>query len=398
MKIAIISAGVLRKKSFERNLSLARGLVRCGCEVTLLTCSDDFRYKEECLFGVRVVAFPEILSYRLRKGGLGLIDAFSRVVFMTSKNYDIVHADVGFRPAAGLPGHLYTKIKRVPYVCDWWDWIGNGGALDNRSRIYRSTLGASDNFFEVWDKKHADGIITISQCLYDRARSLGIEEEKLVIIHGGADVEGIDYVPKSIAREQLGLDKKSLIIGFSGMGPFEYADLLPFFKALPAIRAEFRNFSWFSTGDALPMTVRQEFNIGNEYRDLGWIGIDDYKKYLRAADILLLPLRDDLGNRARWPNKLGDYLAAGRPIISTPVGEVAAFAKRFPDSLAAVQWNSETIAKRIIELGHDQERMENIGRLNFKIASQHYSWDEKAKEFYNFYRRIVRRHRHECNH
>jgi len=39
--------------------------------------------------------------------------------------------------------------------------------------------------------------------------------------------------------------------------------------------------------------------------------------YLGASDLLLLPLLDTIANNNIWPSKLNDYLAAGRPIVST---------------------------------------------------------------------------------
>ena len=45
----------------------------------------------------------------------------------------------------------------------------------------------------------------------------------------------------------------------------------------------------------------------------------------RAAAALLIPLHDDLRSRARFPSKLGEYLAAGRPVVTSRVGEIERF-------------------------------------------------------------------------
>lgn len=44
---------------------------------------------------------------------------------------------------------------------------------------------------------------------------------------------------------------------------------------------------------------------------------------LRHAQVLLFPIRDTQGNRARCPSKTFAYMQARRPIIANPVGEVA---------------------------------------------------------------------------
>ncbi len=387
----IISVGVLNRKVFPRNFCLARGLVRLGNEVTLLTCNNRMRYHHECRDGVNIVAFPDFFGYRLTKGGLGIIDTITRIFYLLKRDFDIVHVDVGFRPSGGIPGHLYAKIKNVPYICDWWDWIGYGGALDDRSALYKMTLGALDNYFEVAEKKSADGIVTISRCLQERALNNGIPKEKTTVIHGGADIDpdNTSYISKKEIRNKLGLDQNSIILGFAGMGPHEYIDLLPFFEALPALKQNIKNLMWFSTGGHLPEEIRNRYGIGDEYHELGWTSVETYKDYLMAADILLLPMKDNMGSRARWPNKMGDYLAAGRPIISTDVGEISHFAAQFPDSVRMVQWDSNSVANEIMALISDPALMEKIGRNNLDIARNHYSWDAKAKEFDSFYRKIL---------
>lgn len=388
MNILFISVGVYEKKGFSRILNLAEGLVKLGCHVTMFTCNDSFRLRREERNGVEIVAFPEFISYRLRKGGLGIVDTISRILFLWGKKYDVVHVDEGFRPAGGGPGHLYAKLSNIPYICDWYDWVGSGGLLDGRSFLYKMTLGAWDNYFEVVDKLHSDGIVTISKCLQDRAISIGIPKERTAIIHGGADVCGSVAVSKHDAREELGLPQDSVILGYAGMDLFEYKDLEPFLLAVPQLKKKISNILWFSTGDALPDGVSEQYCIGEEYLDLGWVPIEQYKKYLAAADILLLPLRDDLLSRSRWPNKVGDYLAAARPILTTNVGEIASYAERFPNSVHIVEWTSSSVEQGVFELLSNTERMELMGNNNFNIAKKFYSWDEKAKELYSFYKNI----------
>src|SRR5207249_2172066 len=56
-------------------------------------------------------------------------------------------------------------------------------------------------------------------------------------------------------------------------------------------------------------------------RHVGRLPFEKIGAFLCAADILLLPLRDIALDRARYPHKLSDYAAAGRPIVACDVGE-----------------------------------------------------------------------------
>ena len=53
----------------------------------------------------------------------------------------------------------------------------------------------------------------------------------------------------------------------------------------------------------------------------GRVSDEDLPRYLAACDVLALPLEDNLTNRGRWPHKLGDMIAAQRPVIVSRGGE-----------------------------------------------------------------------------
>ena len=55
---------------------------------------------------------------------------------------------------------------------------------------------------------------------------------------------------------------------------------------------------------------------------MGFLPKEEYGRVLGACDLCLLPLSDHLANRARFPGKFGDYMAAGRPVVSNDVGDV----------------------------------------------------------------------------
>jgi len=393
LRIAFISVGVYERKLFSRSFYLARGMARLGHDVTLITCSQDYRFLREYREGVKIIATPEVISYRLRKGGLGFVDTICRCIILSLIKIDIIHVDVGFRPAGGIPGHLFSKIKHVPYVCDWWDWIGVGGLLDGRSKLYRYTLGAFDNYFELQDKMHADGVICISEYLRNRALSYGINNEQLSVVTGGCDADDVGQLDKEQVRSELGLPHNSFIIGFAGMGPHEYRDLIPFLENISWLRKEVKSFIWFSTGDKLPLDIKKYYGISTEYIETGWVSENRYKKLLAAADILLLLQEDTKANRARWPNKTGDYLAAGRPILATSVGEIGNLIREHPGGIMNVDWNKKSVRRALRDFINRKNQWDDMGNANAKLALNYLSWDIKAKQFISFYYRIINRHK-----
>ena len=45
-------------------------------------------------------------------------------------------------------------------------------------------------------------------------------------------------------------------------------------------------------------------------------------EFLSACDVLALPLSDTIANRARWPSKVNEFVAVGRPTVACDVGDV----------------------------------------------------------------------------
>ena len=64
------------------------------------------------------------------------------------------------------------------------------------------------------------------------------------------------------------------------------------------------------------------YGIADRLWQTGFIPDDQVGGYLACADVMRLPMEDRAANRGRLPNKLLDYLAAGRPVVASPVGDI----------------------------------------------------------------------------
>lgn len=385
LKVVFISIGVLDGNGFQRSYQLAKGLVRLGHEVTLLVSSKNWRGGREIRHGVELVTFFDPTPYQLKKGGASLIELVQRIVWLSNKQFDLVFVDCGFRPTTGIPGFYYSKLKGVPYICEWWDWIGRGGIFEKKSRFCQWTLCLLDDFFESYEKKHADGVVALSTCLKNRALALGLTEEQLCVIYGGADIDQKQEIDKLTARKLLGIAPDAFVVGFAGMDGQEVDDLKPFMQAVPELIEKINGFMWFSTGGKLRDDLRSLYGVGSEYKELGWVDYQTYQNYLAAADVLLLIQEDTLINRARWPNKLGDYLAAHSVVVATEVGEVGVFAGKFERiGIEFVKWDKESVISGISKIYANPVNSIESGRMNAEIAQTACSWDTKAAELSAF--------------
>ena len=66
----------------------------------------------------------------------------------------------------------------------------------------------------------------------------------------------------------------------------------------------------------------EALQLQDRVKIFSWIPYEELIQKYKDARALLIPLRDTVQDRARFPHKIGEYMASGNPIITTNVGEV----------------------------------------------------------------------------
>src|SRR5690606_37377485 len=132
----------------------------------------------------------------------------------------------------------------------------------------------------------------------------------------GADPRSIRDTEPSKARERLGLDAGTRYVGYLGNIYPRDADLL--FAALRRLRAP--GVRLIMVGDP---GCRIDPSVADRVTVTGRLPFDEMLDHLSACDVLALPLSDTVANRGRWPSKVNEYVAVGRPVVACGVGDVA---------------------------------------------------------------------------
>lgn len=110
--------------------------------------------------------------------------------------------------------------------------------------------------------------------------------------------------------------------------------------------------------------------------------------YLGACDAYVLPMRNNVVNRTRWPNKFGDYIAAGRPVLCSPVGDVARFVE---SNQCGILWrDSSELASGIEYLMDNPVEASVMGGHARMLAEGELSWATLARRFADLYHSTLR--------
>lgn len=154
----------------------------------------------------------------------------------------------------------------------------------------------------------ADLIVASSPVVAETWRSRG---RNPVFVPFGADVDAYRDVERAPIPTDVGLPGP--VAGFIGRLN-ERTDL----RLLEAIAD--RGRSLLLVGPKDPAFGADRFEALRRRRNVRWVGPKPFEAlpgYLRLIDVGLVPYRDSAFNRGSFPLKALEYLAAGRPVVST---------------------------------------------------------------------------------
>jgi len=252
------------------------------------------------------------------------------------------------------------------------------GLCQERLRVFR----ASDDFaagadligvnttrlqrLELALARKADLIVCVSPPLMQKWRALGFDP---LLIPNGCDAELLANAQQ--ASRPPDVDLPSPIVGMSGQVS-KRIDL----RLLEAVAD--RGHSLLLVGRLRPDLAPAAIASLLERPNVQWVGFrpyEDLPSYLGAMDVGIVPYTNSAFNRASFPLKTLEYLAAGLPVVSTDLPAV-----RWLDTdLVRVVGDPEAFADAVEQAVQRSDDPGEIAR-RMAFAAQH-SWRERAAEY-----------------
>jgi len=365
-----------RTRSHARIGRLAERLAERGHKITVLCISDKKKIgiTIDDSSSVRFVEAPDLLPGKLRTGW-DPWDGLNRW-FWLKKNldFDLIHA-FETRPATIHPLQAVLKKKKIPLVIDWIDWWGRGGIITtNRPKWYQILFGPFETFYEEHFRTMADASTVICTALAHRAEGLGVHPDSIFKVPIGADTDTIPFVKPQTYRAEFGFSSSDKIALFSAMDAIMDVELV--FDAALKVKENCPEFKLVMTGngaEALNKKAKQK-GLDGFFVHLGRVPDDQFPKALTCTDVFLLPFADKIYNRGRWPCKIGDYLAAGRPVVLNPVGEVKTILQNNSVGILT-EFNPTAFANGILEILNHPKKAIEMGKTARQVAEKDLSWD-----------------------
>lgn len=404
MKFLLLCHNYPEYGTFFRAFQLGRRLVGGGHRVVLMVVSRDERYRIRRYDrdGVRVIECPNAQPFIPDKeDGWGPLDILFRIAYGLTHRFDVV-VGFGHKPDIAIPALLMKYLKRVTFIADWCDLWGEEGIFtlrgllgpERRGNLPDRLLVRAEKFLEKFVVRKAHGVTVICALLEKMAGECGLAADRILLLRSGCDSEGIRPMERRAAREALGLPA-GIVLEYMGNYLQEAALLARAFERIASLRGDVLLLIVGPRMTDVPAEQMARYPAGlRGLRDLSdrlggriiWAGRKRYAEIplcLAAADLLLLPMEDTALERGRWPNKVGDYFAAGRPIAATEVGDAGPFIRE-RDCGIVTGPDAEVYCRAILNALNDRALLDRLGANSRRVAEGELSWDSVAARFLGF--------------
>jgi len=302
MRVAFVNTGTIQQNaSTLRCLHLGKLLARDGHDVSLLVTDQP---------GNRERYGDSIDGIRMRYSAVGSgREQLSKIRMLCAEPVDVLHC-----MSTGSSVHFPAFVAKWRFlggprlVMDFDEW---------QSLWHRYPKRAYQAAWERFACAASDEVIFASAYL---ARRLGhsVPAAHRHTLPYAFDEQEFAAIPDNRKEIRARYAGRRLAVYMGNMLPQFDADRVP--DAAAAAHRLHPDLLFLFIGGG-PLREEYERRVSAEGMDdfvrfLGFLPTDEMVQHLRAADVLLLPIRDSELNRSRSPNKLFQYVAARRPIVT----------------------------------------------------------------------------------
>jgi glycosyltransferase involved in cell wall biosynthesis len=203
-------------------------------------------------------------------------------------------------------------------------------------------------------------------------KTYDIPEERSVIIPNGVNSKQFyDYGP--VAKEELGWN--GFILGYVGVLR-EWIDFEPVFSALSDLDKSIKVVIVGKEG-RFEETVQLAKRYGVDDRVIftGMIPYSQVPKYISAMDVCLMPFKKDAISENAVPLKMFEYMACGKPIVSTRLNAV----EKIVGNKILYSSGKDDIKNLINQLFQDDTLKRRMGHEGRKFVEEQYDWSRQSE-------------------
>jgi glycosyltransferase involved in cell wall biosynthesis len=374
-----------------RHLELAAGLVRRGHQATILASDVDFltgtripiptRHRRcEWIDGVRIVRAHALATVQKSH----LWRAMSYFAFMATAlrvglrlgRVDVV---IGTTPPVSQlsTAWLLSLASRVPLVVEIRDlWMAAVATGVPRSRVVNWTAMVAERFF-CRVARH----VVVNAPAYREYLVVqhGVPADGITVVPNGVDPQMFD--PRQDGRQlrcQLGVDDRFVATYAGALGTAN--DLATILRAAQRLVPDRRiHFLFVGDGQQKPRlrALADQLQLHN-VTFAGSFPKQRMAEVLAASDVCLATLMDIPAFRMNYPNKVFDYMAAGRPTVLAIDGAIRQVVESAGGGVFVPPGDDRALAEAVKRLSEDPEKARAMGVAARNYVVQYFDRRQQA--------------------
>lgn len=405
MKILLINQSFVSpdEPGHTRHFEMAKFLRSHGHELVIVASDMNYQtgqrtvntrglYVEQSIDGIRVLRAYSYPS--LHRSFVWRVISFISFMFssvwtaMRVKDVDLV---MGTTPPIfqAVSAWIVALIRRKSFlleVRDLWPEFGvSMGVLKNP--IVIALARGLENFLYA----RATHILVNSPAYRKYMIEKGVPEKKVTFIPYGTDIDMFNPgVDGSSIRKKLGLEDEFAVVYAGAMG--QANDIYTVLHAAKRLNNEERiRFIFFGDG-------KERVNLQSEagrlnLKNVVFAGVYPKKEMplvIASSDVCLAILQDVPMFRMPYPNKVFDYMAAGRATVLVIDGVIREVIESSGGGVFVEPGNDELLAKTTLELSKDPGRVKQMGANARAYLVKNLDRREKMHETLQLIERLVR--------
>jgi glycosyltransferase involved in cell wall biosynthesis len=295
----------------------------------------------------------------------------------------------------GVTAWCLARLKRAAFLFEvrdlWPEFAVAVGVLRSRPLI------AASRWLERLLYRSADCVVVNSPGFSEHVRSRGAR--RIELVPNGADPSMFDPVADGAEfRREHGLGDKfiALYAGAHGMSN----DLHVLLEAAALLQGADVHVLLVGDGKEKPALVQQARNLGiRNVSFLPAVPKRDMPSVLAAADAGIAILKPLQAYRTTYPNKVFDYMAAGKPVILAIDGVIRKVVEQAGCGLFVPPGDAAALARAIGGLSEERQAARRMGRSGQEYLEQNFNREVIAAKLEELLISVLKSRRaHDRNH
>lgn len=322
----------------------------------------------------------------IKKNKAGLLSYFFRVLFFIINLFYFLYILIRekkkgyknilyFYEGENMMFHRIVAAKTLGYKIIV-DLVENPNSLSHTNSVFRKIRVLYFLILYKMFPLYSSGVVVVSQYLKNKIENDFKNKLQVFLLP-------VSYDPDNFLVDKQRFSFPAIFYGGSYGNNYDFGSL---FKAFNNVISEYPQLKLLLSGkmsDDLIKKIKDQIRSEENLVFLGFLQEDEYFKVISSVDILSMPRNNSVHANAGFPFKLAEYLATGKPVITSRVSDVSDY---ITESDAFIYEpgdfvKMESIIRDILQKPENALRIGENGKIK---AQMHFDAKKMSQSFYNF--------------